>query len=293
MAKSLELALGANAIQRKVEPMGRGNFSLEASWGKFVERTPVIYLSLGLIAIGGWLVWKFPGGFFWHSIGEAAIIAALLMFLVDPFLRARLLKEAARDIFEYVLGFDHQPQLKERLRRLVFDTKLFRKNFNARYKLIPQEDFIQIEMEFDFELVNPTEEAIEFQYKVDFDQAESPRLDSLSLICSEKSYEWRPVLESKKDDPFVVQGFADPVEIQPASKGISYRFGGKCAVSYPLSFCYTQHFGYPTIGVTVTSDYPPTLEVHAAPTPAHEGNVWRYESLFMPGDHINIRWGPR
>lgn len=185
MAKSLELALGANAIQRKVEPMGRGNFSLEASWGKFVERTPVIYLSLGLIAIGGWLVWKFPGGYFWHSIGEAAIIAALLMFLVDPFLRARLLKEAARDIFEYVLGFDHQPQLKERLRRLVFDTKLFRKNFNARYKLIPQEDFIQIEMEFDFELVNPTEEAIEFQYKVDFDQAESPRLDSLSLICSE------------------------------------------------------------------------------------------------------------
>jgi hypothetical protein len=183
--------------------------------------------------------------------------------------------------------------LKERLRRLVFDTKLFRKNFNARYKLIPQEDFIQIEMEFDFELVNPTEEAIEFQYKVDFDQAESPRLDSLSLICSEKSYEWRPALESKKDDPFVVQGFADPVEIQPASKGISYRFGGKCAVSYPLSFCYTQHFGYPTIGVTVTIDYPQTLEVHAAPTPAHEGNVWRYESLFMPGDHLNIRWAPR
>jgi membrane protein implicated in regulation of membrane protease activity len=72
--------------------MGRGNFSLEASWGKFVERTPVIYLSLGLIAIGGWLLWRFPGGYFWHSIGEAAIIAALLMFLVDPFLRARLLR---------------------------------------------------------------------------------------------------------------------------------------------------------------------------------------------------------
>jgi hypothetical protein len=267
-----------------------GAFSLEAWWEKLIERTPVKYISLVLVAIGGWLVWKFPPGYFRYSIGEAAVIAALLMLLVDPFLKARLLKEAARDIFEYLLGFDQQPQLKERLKRLVFDTKLFRRNFNARYKLLPQVDFIQIEMEFDFELVNPTEEAIEFQYKMDFEQAENPRLDSLTLISSERSYEWRPTLQSKEDEPSVLQGFADPVKIQPASKGISYRFDGKCAMSYPLSFYYAQHFGYPTIGVTVTIEHPQTLEIDPAPTPSHEGNVWRYERLFMPGDHISIRW---
>ena len=283
-----------NAIQREVEPMAHtpGNFSFEAWWEKVIARTPVKYISLVLAAVGGLLVWRFPGGYFWHSIGEAAVIAALLMFLVDPFLKARLLKEAARDIFEYLLGFDHQPQLKERLKRLVFDTKLFRRNFNARYRLIPEADFIQIEMEFDFELVNPTEEAVEFQYKIDFEQAENPRLDSLTLISSEKSYEWRPALNATEDEPFVLQGLADPVKIQPASKGFSYRFGGKCAVSYPAAFYYAQHFAYPTIGVTVTIEHPQTLEVDAAPTPAHEGNVWRYERLFMPGDHINIRWKP-
>jgi len=281
-------------MQREVEPMADnpGSFSFEAWWEKLIARTPVQYISLVLTAVGGLLLWKFPGGYFWHSFGEAAVIAALLMFLVDPFLKARLLREAARDIFEYLLGFDHQPQLKERLRRLVFNTKLFRRNFNARYRLIPEADFIQIEMEFDFELVNPTEEAIEFQYKIAFEQAENPRLDSLTLISSERSYEWRPALNAAEDEPFVLQGLADPVKIQPASNGFSYRFGGKCAVSYPVAFYYAQHFPYPTIGVTVTIEHPHTLEVDAAPTPAHEGKVWRYERLFMPGDHINIRWRP-
>ena len=187
-----------------------GAFSLEAWWEKLIERTPVKYISLVYVAFGEWLVWESPPGYFRYSIGEAAVIAALLMLLVDPFLKARLLKEAARDIFEYLLGFDQQPQLKERLKRLVFDTKLFRGNFNARYKLLPQ---------VDFELVNSTKEAIEFPYKMDFEQAENPRLDSVTLVSSEKNYAWRSTRQSKEDEPWVLQGLADPVEIQPASKG--------------------------------------------------------------------------
>ena len=194
-----------------------GAFSLETWWEKLIERTPVKYISLVLGAIGIWLVWEFPPGYFRYSIGEAAVIAALLMLLVDPFLKARLLKEAARDIFEYLLGFDQQPQLKERLKRSVFDTKLFRGPGQA---------------------------------------VEADRGSCRDSACIQ---------------------------------GISYRFDGKCAVSCPLSF-YCAHFGYPTIGVTVKIEHPQTLEVDAAPTPSHEGNVWRYERLFMPGDHINIRW---
>jgi hypothetical protein len=188
------------------------------------------------------------------------------------------------------LGFDQQPENKERLKRLVFDTKLFRKNFNARYKFVAEGGWMRIELEYDFELVNPTEGAIDFSLKVDFEKAEDPHLDFLTLVSSEKSYKWEPGLEPKKDDPWVLQGFGDAVRIQPASRGISYRFSGKCSVKYPSGFYYAQHFGYPTIGATVTIDSPESIEVSAAPTPAHEGNVWRYERLFMPGDHINFRW---
>src|SRR5438445_8817459 len=265
-------------------------FSLEKWWERLVGRTPVKYVSLVLGASGAALLWKYPSGYFRHSLGEAALIAALLVMLVDPFLKARLLREAAQDIFHYLLGFDQQPQIKERLERLVFDTKLFRKNFNARYKLVPEGDSMRIEFEYDFELVNPTGEAIEFALKIDCEQAENPHLDSFSLVSSEKNYLWHPKLEPKKDEPWVLQGFADAVKIQPESKGISYRYCGKCSLKYPQSFYYAQHFGYPTIGVTVTIDHPDSFDVDAAPTPAHEGNIWRYEGLFMPGDHINIRW---
>ena len=71
-----------------------GAFSLEAWWEKLIERTPVKYISLVYVAFGEWLVWESPPGYFRYSIGEAAVISALLMFLVDPFLKARLLKEA-------------------------------------------------------------------------------------------------------------------------------------------------------------------------------------------------------
>src|SRR5207302_10314977 len=140
----------------------------------------------------------------------------------------------------------------------------FRKNFNARYKLVPEPDSMRIDFEYDFELVNPTEEAIDFSLKIDCEIAENPQLHFLSLVSSEKSYLWHPKMEPKKDDPWVLQGFADPVKIQPASKGITYRYGGKCSVNYPRSFYYAQHFGYPTIGVTVTIDCPANFEVDSA-----------------------------
>jgi len=272
-------------MKHTVEP-----FSIEKWWEDFFARVPVKYISICLGAVGAFLLWKFPEGYLRHALGEAAVIAALLVLFVDPFLKARLLREASKDIFHYLLGFDQQPEIKERLKRLVFDTKLFRTNFNARYKLVPEADFMRIEFEYDFELINPTEEAIDFPLKIDCERAENPNLISLALISSEKNYLWHPKLEPKNDEPEVLQGFAEVVKIQPASKGVSYRYSGKCSLQYPLSFYYAQHFGYPTIGVTVTIECPASFEASAAPTPAHEGNVWRYERLFMPGDHINIRW---
>ncbi len=269
------------------------SFSLEKSWEKLVERTPVKYISLVLGAFGAVLLWGYPAGYFRHSLGEAGVIAALLVLLVDPFLKARLLREAARDIFHYLLAFDQPPEIKERLKRLVFETKLFRKNFNARYNLVSEGNSMRIELEYDFDLVNPTEEAIDFPLKIEFEQAENPHLDFLTLVSPEKSYKSQPNLEPEKDDPCVLQGLGEAVRIQPASKGVSYRFSGKCSVKYPLSFYYAQHFGYPTIGVTVTIVAPASIDVSATPTPAHEGNIWRYEKLFMPGDHINLRWKPK
>jgi hypothetical protein len=131
------------------------SFSLERFWENLFERLPIKYVSILLGGAGALLLQIFPAGYFRHSLGEAFVIAALLIFLVDPFLKARLLKEAAKDVFHHLLGFDQQPEIKERLRRIVFDTTFFRKNFNIKYILVPQANSMLINVEYDFELINP------------------------------------------------------------------------------------------------------------------------------------------
>jgi hypothetical protein len=59
-----------------------------------------------LIIVGGVLLWRWPNPVVWHGLGEALIIAGVLTFVVDPFLKRRLLKEAAQGIFEHLIGFD-------------------------------------------------------------------------------------------------------------------------------------------------------------------------------------------
>jgi predicted membrane protein len=84
-----------NAIQHKdvndFMTQTAGMFSLEKWWERLIEKTPVKYLSLVLGVFGGALLYWAPRDSFRHSFGEAAVIAALLVFLVDPFLKARVI----------------------------------------------------------------------------------------------------------------------------------------------------------------------------------------------------------
>jgi hypothetical protein len=292
MAESPEAILLERLFGVRDEFMAAQMSSVETWWETFIGRTPVKYISLVLGLIGAALLWRYPAGYFRHSLGEAALISALLVMLVDPFLKARLLKEAARDIFHYLLGFDQQPEIKERLRAILLGTKLFRKNYNLRYQFTAVEDGMRIQVEYDFELINPTDQTLSFDQVVQFETAERPELEYLSLVSTQEKYHESVKLIPKQDDPLVLEA-KKSVKIQPSSRGITYRFGGKWCTTYPKQSWYAQHFGFPTIGVTVTIDGPDSFEVSATPTPLHEGKVWKYEGLFMPGNHFNIRWNPK
>jgi hypothetical protein len=221
-------------------------FSLEKSWERLIERTPVKYLSLILGVSGAAFLYWAPRESFRHSLGEAAVIAALLVFLVDPFLKARLLREAARDIFHYLLGFDQQPEIKERLRSILLGTKLFRRNYNLRYKLTAVGDRMRFQVEYDFELINPTDETLSFDQVVQFETSEHPEIEFLSLVSTQESYQEPVRLVPKTNDPLVLEA-KKSVKIQPSSKGITYRFGGRWFTTYPKQSWYAQHFGFPTI----------------------------------------------
>lgn len=81
--------------------------------------TGIILIALGLLGI------RFG---VWHSASEAVIIASILTITVDPFLKRRLIKEASRDIFYHLLGFELPTEVRETLGEFISKTKDYRKD---------------------------------------------------------------------------------------------------------------------------------------------------------------------
>jgi hypothetical protein len=241
-------------------------------------------------AAGTYLLWRFPEGYFRHSLGEAAIIAALLLVLVDPFLKARLLRDASKGLFHFLLGYDHQPEIKDRLEELVYGTKIFRKHFYMKCILTPEDGFMHLDLDYRFEVVNPTNDAHEYVHVVQCERVEKPKPGLMTLVSGQENYGFVPNLTLKADDPRVLEAVARKVSILPARKGTTYKFGSKFSMTYPEEFFYAVHVGVPTIGMTIEVASPPGFEVSASPTPTCAQNIWVYDKLFMPGEHVDVRW---
>lgn len=59
-----------------------------------------------------------------HGVGDGAIVAALLALAVDPFLKGKLLDEFSRGVFEHLVGFDQEPEIRAEIRKIAFETHL-------------------------------------------------------------------------------------------------------------------------------------------------------------------------
>ena len=112
----------------------------------------------------------------------------------------------------------------------------------------------------------------------------------MTLISSQKSYTKTPQRTQKPDDSEVWEGIAGITKISPASKGIRYHFKSEFSVTYPQEFFFAMHVGSPTIGITVAVVPPDGFEVKASPVSTSTDNLWKYDRLFMPGEHVDIRW---
>jgi hypothetical protein len=156
--------------------------------------------------------------------------------------------------------------------------------------LMPEGDSMRLECETDFEVVNPTNEIQRYSHAIQFEQVENPTVHSMNLVSVQENYSVAPALAGKADDPVVLEAKGREVKIMPASQGITYRFGAKCSMIYPKEFFYALHVGHPTIGITVEVVPPTGFDVTASPTPTCTKNLWIYEKLFMPGEHVDIRW---
>ncbi len=226
-----------------------------------------------------------------ESAGEATFIAGLLSLAVDPILRARLLKEAANDIFHHILGFNQQPEIKDRLHDIVTNTKLYRKDFRMRIKFSESGDDVHLHLAYEFCLLNPTNQSQEFTQHLAWEEGERPSNCKIWFTAKEKTYSVPMEPKQKEDDPGVLEVWGKKQSISPTHSENPYRVGGEYSMLIPKNFYAVLHFGSPTIGAIFSFEYPSDrLEVSASLPTIRIEDQWIYDSLFMPGDHLNIRW---
>jgi hypothetical protein len=296
-----------NALQHRGDgdsmTQAADEFSMKTWWERIIGKLPYFYVST--------LLWAMAVAFYWvpkisylalhvswlagifHPIGESLIVAGVLVLLIDPFLKERLLKEASKGIFHYLLGFDHEPEIQNRLKELVFKTTLLRKNYNIKCILTPENDKMRLDMDISFEVFNPTAEGQEYIHAAEFEKVEEPKSRGMSLISEARTYSEEEVAFKLKDDDIeVLESSVGPINIEPSIKNISYKFSTKVSLLYPLEFFHAIHVGTPTIGMYVEIIPPKGFRVTSGKSKkmSHAGNIWEYRDLFMPGEHVNIRW---
>jgi hypothetical protein len=247
---------------------------------------------------GGAGLWRYPEGSP-HSLSEGAVVAGAIILFVDPLLKKRLLKEFARDLFPYMIGFDLPVQIKDRLREMVSDTKLYRRDMTMICTFSGKDDDVKIDFKTAFTLVNPTPRALTYRHHLAFEEAERSQLvavtfpdggheDKQKLVCLEKRQSGLYDYDS------------DEFHVEP---GKEYGFSSQYAQQNGWPGFHLQTFHLPTINFTLTLHTDrDDLEVIATPPVAHKELGFRalmpdtpliYHQLFMGGDSINIRWRQR
>src|SRR5574338_1630807 len=90
----------------------------------------------------------------------------------------------------------------------------------------------------------------------------------------------------------VKEQFIGPAIPIAANDGKRHWFYAEFSVLRPNPGFHVQNFGQPTIGFTLRiRETPPGYKVTASPADKQAGDdLWIYSGVFMPQEHIQIRW---
>src|ERR1035437_3253873 len=123
-SRTLQEIMWENALQYDKSPSVAEN---KTWWGWLRDHSVWILASI-LILAGCFLLHKWPDLGFQHALGEATLIAGLLTSSVDPFLKWKMQKEVAEDVFRNLLGFDLPQEIRDTLREFLESNRLYRRN---------------------------------------------------------------------------------------------------------------------------------------------------------------------
>lgn len=236
---------------------------------------------------------------FAHALGHAFIIAAILAATVDHYLKERVLREVSLDVSKYLVGYRLPEEVQDRIRELM-QSKWIRRKFEIRVAFSEIAGGKRLKGDFHIgeEIQNITSEYLDYRDRIEFEKHEPSTL--LELQCDSEdtncSYHFSGdeirEMTTETQGHFVTSG--KPVKIPPVAQSIgrSYRFRARYETVQPTTFSELISFNLPTIGVSLeVTNAPKNYSFHVTPEADLIGhNRWEFKRLFLPGEHIRIRW---
>ncbi|MGA7557772.1 MAG: hypothetical protein WBV60_05075 [Terriglobales bacterium] len=245
-----------------------------------------------LLIIGGLvLIWQFPDNRIISTAADAILIAGVLALTVDYFLKRDLLTEASRGLFVHMLGFEHHPRVKDKLKEIVFETKLLREEIRETLLVEPCDSGFWVTATYETDIVNPTNNPVSIDPGIEWDVAHKPHLVQMSFTSSDGK-----VKLSSKDmtlhekEPGLLTAKLRRIEFRPVSTGVTYRGSGSFKILCRHGYYMVIIGRVPTLKTCIRVEVPDGYEVSAAAPDVRNGNYFEYDSIKMPGDHITVRW---
>lgn len=258
--------------------------------------TVILLLVIGLTLL--FVDLRYVSTTFTHSLADALIIASVLAFTVDVYLKEQVLREVSSDVSKYLVGYRLPEEVQNRIRSLL-QTRWIRRNCSVRLRLteIPGKPrYVRIEMVVAKDLENITSETESFQDKYTYEKHLPEKI--LEMRCDSADENAQYVIAGaglaldKSDEPGVMQALGVEVKVPPVhtTLGTYYRFTVRYEAEYPDNYSDILSFELPTMNVVFEAECPPGFRVSATPADVTTPNRWEYRKLFLPGEHIRYRW---
>ena len=277
-----------------------GRLVMGGKWKEWIG--PAIGIALVLGAITG-ILWRSIAAHFgwaccpgdtWVDLFKAMLIAGVVTVAVDPFLKRRLLKEASADIFHHLLGFDLPVEIRESLRDfLLVKNRYYRRNVIIEAGAETASDgMVDVTWTMRSDVVAVA--ATDYQQHASFEDAEQGRVLEASVTSTahpKLNYtETMPLLTPDKNEPMVSAWFGKKIKLKKGDKLHSYI---KFVTRGPRTGFSVTNFASSTINPRVKVSCSSDLEIYASQSDQRSGDEYIYLKVFVPSDHIQIRWRPK
>ncbi len=222
-------------------------------------------------------------------------MASILTLTVDRLVKFRLLREASKSIFEHMIGFDHEPELREELRKIALDTRLYQRDYRFTCHIEEGENgMVLLTLTKEVEVVNQSMRPESYLAGFRFNLEDRPVNCILREIIDGKPIrESEPILRTSDTSVVACQ---KSIDILPRRNKKRFRFEVTGTITQPRDWYHTMYFGFPTIDVMFSVYAPEGWSVwigESQPDKATNTANYHDHGIKMKGEKLEIHWRNR